>query len=104
MRLLEHFVGFFWGSQAQAGLGQALANSLQDHYNSYHDGILFGGSQGKGQLGYLGVPKDGVIMITVVMILKAVGYSLAKASLRLGALKKTKKSNKHNQQFSAKMQ
>ena len=75
------------GAQAQAGLGQAVANSLQDHYKSYHDGALYGGSQGQGQLGYLGVSKKCVIMITLVMILKALGYSLAKASLRLGASK-----------------
>ena len=32
---------FLSSSQAQAGLGQAVANSLQDHYNSYHDDTLF---------------------------------------------------------------
>ena len=38
----------------------------------------------------LGASKKGAIMITVVMVLKAVGYSLAKASLSLGASKKKK--------------
>ena len=36
----------------------------------------------------LGASKKGAIMITLVMVLKAVGYSLAKASLSLGASKK----------------
>ena len=36
----------------------------------------------------LGASIKGTIMITLVMVLKAVGYSLAKASLSLGASKK----------------
>ena len=78
----------FWGSQAQAGLGQAVANSLQDHYKSYHDDTLFGDSQVPKLPLALGASKKGAIMITVVMVLKAVGYSLAKASLSRGASKK----------------
>ena len=35
----------------------------------------------------LGASIKGTIMITLVMVLKAVGYSLAKASLSLGASK-----------------
>ena len=82
------FLRFFLSSQAQAGLGQAVANSLQDHYNSYHDDTIFGDSQVPKLPFALGASKKDAIMITVVMVLKACGYSLAKASLSLGASKK----------------
>ena len=81
--LLLFFV--FLSSQAQAGLGQAVANSLQDHYKSYHDDTLFGDSQVPKLPLALGASIKGTIMITLVLVLKAVGYSLAKASLSLGA-------------------
>ena len=64
---------FFISSQAQAGLGQAVANSLQDHYNSYHDDTIFGDSQVPKLPFALGASKKDAIMITVVMVLKAVG-------------------------------
>ena len=56
-----------------------------EHYNRSHDDTLFGGSQVPKLPLALGASIKGTIMITLVMVLKAVGYGLAKTSLSLGS-------------------